>query len=62
MQDPPPDNPAAMELLDDDEEQQPDGQANEDQPEPAPAADLPARRYPARVHRVPDRYGPYIQF
>ena len=64
----PPRTPAAMELLDDDEEeQQLDGQANEDQPEVAPAvapaADPPpGHRYPAREHRVPDRYGPYIQF
>ena len=72
-EDPPPRTPAAMELLDDDEEeQQLDGQANEDQPEVAPAADPPAvvpaadpppgHRYPARERRVPDRYGPYIQF
>ena len=62
-EDPPPRTPAAKELLDDDEEeQQLDGQANEDQPEVAPAADPPAvapaadpppgHRYPAREHRV----------
>ena len=63
-EDPPPRTPAAMELLDDDEEeQQLDGQANEDQPEVAPAADPPAvtpaadpppgHRYPARERRAP---------
>ena len=50
--------PATLELLDDDENK---NQLEEVLPAPEVPALHPERRYPAREHRVPDRYGPYLQ-